>query len=219
VRIAKSNFQGYSSFYNSFPCLPLQAMILPIVAYGDPVLKRRGKKIEQDREDLQELIDNMFETMYEAQGVGLAAPQIGQGIRLFIVDASPFGEDEDDVEAQKVKDFKEVFINAEIVEHYGESWAFQEGCLSIPTIREDVVREDKIKIRYFDREWNLKEAEFDGYAARIILHEFDHIEGILFTDHLKPLKKRFLKKKLNDISKGNVDVNYRMKFPAQKVRR
>lgn len=183
------------------------------------MLKRRGEEIEQDHEGLQGLIDNMFETMYEAQGVGLAAPQIGQSIRLFIVDASPFGEDEEDPEAQKVRDFKEVFINAEIIENFGEPWAFQEGCLSIPTIREDVVREDKIKIRYYDREWNLKETEFDGYAARIIQHEYDHIDGILFTDHLKPLKKRFLKKKLNEISKGNVDVNYRMKFPAQKVRR
>jgi len=183
------------------------------------VLKRRGEDIEQDREGLQELIDNMFETMYEAQGVGLAAPQVGLSIRMFVVDASPFGEDEEDPEAQKVKDFKEVFINPEITENYGEAWAFQEGCLSIPTIREDVVREDKIKIRYYDRTWNLKEVEYDGYAARIIQHEYDHVEGILFTDHLKPLKKRFLKKKLGEISKGNVDVNYRMKFPAQKVRR
>lgn len=183
------------------------------------MLKRRGEDIEQDREGLQELIDNMFETMYEAQGVGLAAPQVGLSIRMFVVDASPFGEDEEDPEAQKVKDFKEVFINPEITENYGEAWAFQEGCLSIPTIREDVVREDKIKIRYYDRTWNLKEVEYDGYAARIIQHEYDHVEGILFTDHLKPLKKRFLKKKLGEISKGNVDVNYRMKFPAQKVRR
>lgn len=194
-------------------------MILPIVAYGDPVLKRRAIDIEQSHEGLQALIDDMIETMHAAQGVGLAAPQIGQGIRLFIVDATPFGEDEEDPESQKVKDFKEVFINAEILESTGEPWVFQEGCLSIPNIREDVMREPKIRIRYRDREWNLHEKEFDGYAARIIQHEYDHIEGILFTDHLKPLKKRMLKRKLADITKGIVDVNYRMRFPVVKARR
>lgn len=194
-------------------------MILPITAYGDPVLKKRAEEVSPDYPDLQVLIDNMFETMYEAKGVGLAAPQVGLGMRLFIVDASPFGEDEEDPEAVKVKDFKEVFINAEMVEETGAPWAFQEGCLSIPTVREDVTRRDRIRIRYFDRDWNEKEAEFDGYAARIIQHEYDHIEGILFTDKLKPLKKRFLKKKLNDISRGAVDVDYKMKFPALKVRR
>lgn len=194
-------------------------MILPIVAYGDPVLKRRADDIEQSHEGLQELIDDMIETMHAAQGVGLAAPQIGQGIRLFVVDASPFGEDEEDPESQKVKDFKEVFINAEILEESGEPWVFPEGCLSIPNIREEVTRESKIRIRYWDRGWNQHEKEFDGYAARIIQHEYDHIEGILFTDHLKPLKKRMLKRKLADITKGIVDVNYRMRFPVLKARR
>jgi len=194
-------------------------MILPITAYGDPVLKKCAEEVSRDNPDLQALIDNMFETMYAAKGVGLAAPQVGLGMRLFIVDASPFGEDEEDPEALKVKDFKEVFINAEMVEETGSPWVFQEGCLSIPTIREDVTRKDRIRIRYFDRDWNEKEAEFDGYAARIIQHEYDHIEGILFTDKLKPLKKRFLKKKLSDISKGIVDVDYKMKFPVPKVRR
>ena len=194
-------------------------MILPIVAYGDPVLKQRAEEISKDHKGLDKLIDNMFETMYSASGVGLAAPQIGKSIRLFIVDASPFGEDEEDPESLKVKDFMEVFINAEIVETQGEEWAFQEGCLSIPNIREDVYREPNIRIKYYDREWNFHEKEFDGYAARIIQHEYDHIEGILFTDLLNPLKKRMLKGKLQDITKGNVDVNYKMKFPLLKVKK
>ena len=194
-------------------------MILPIVAYGDPVLKQRAEEISKDHKGLDKLIDNMFETMYSASGVGLAAPQIGKSIRLFIVDASPFGEDEEDPESLKVKDFMEVFINAEIVETEGEEWAFQEGCLSIPNIREDVYREPNIRIKYYDRDWNCHEKEFDGYAARIIQHEYDHIEGILFTDLLNPLKKRMLKGKLQDITKGNVDVNYKMKFPLLKVKK
>jgi peptide deformylase len=194
-------------------------MILPIVAYGDPVLKRLADNIEQGHEGLQELIDNMIETMHQAAGVGLAAPQVGHSLRLFVVDASPFGEDEEDEESQRVKDFQEVFINAEILESTGEPWPFQEGCLSIPNIREEVNREPRIKIRYLDREWNEQVRELEGYAARIVQHEYDHIEGILFIDHLKPLKKRFLKKKLTEISKGEVDVNYRMRFVQQKVRR
>ncbi|MCA1761861.1 MAG: peptide deformylase [Cryomorphaceae bacterium] len=194
-------------------------MILPIVAYGDSILKREAEDITKDYPGLDELIDNMFETMYNAQGVGLAAPQIGESIRLFIVDASPFGDDEKDPEAQKVKDFKEVFINAEIVDRSGDEWIFQEGCLSIPAIREDVNREDTIRIQYYDRDWNFQEKEFDGYAARIIQHEYDHIDGILFTDHLNPLKKRLLKRKLSDISKGVVDVKYKMKFPLAKKKK
>jgi peptide deformylase len=189
-------------------------MVLPIVAYGDPVLKREADDIEEDYPNLQELIDSMYETMYNASGVGLAAPQIGKSIRLFIVDASPFAEDEDDEEAQKVKDFKETFINAEILERKGDNWDFKEGCLSIPAIREDVNREDTIRIGYYNRDWEYQEKEFDGYAARIIQHEYDHIDGVLFTDHLNPLRKRLLKRKLKDISRGDIDVKYRMKFPA-----
>lgn len=194
-------------------------MILPIVAYGDPVLKREAEDIDKDYSGLEDLIDNMFETMYGAQGIGLAAPQIGKSIRLFIVDASPFGEDEEDPEAQKVKDFKEVFINARIVEEKGKPFVFAEGCLSIPNIREEVTRDDTIVIEYYDREWNLQRKELDGYAARIVQHEYDHIDGILFTDKLKPLKKKLLKRKLTDISKGNVEVNYRMRFPQLKLKR
>lgn len=194
-------------------------MILPIVAYGDPVLKQEAEEITKDYKDLDKLIDNMFETMYSASGVGLAAPQVGKSIRLFIVDASPFGDDEEDPESIKVKDFMEVFINAEIVDREGEEWAFQEGCLSIPNIREDVYREPNIRIKYYDRDWNYHEKDFDGYAARIIQHEYDHIDGILFTDLLNPLKKRMLKGKLQDISKGNIDINYKMKFPLLKVKK
>lgn len=194
-------------------------MILPIVAYGDPVLKKEADEIDKDYEGLDKLIDNMFETMYSAQGVGLAAPQIGKSIRIFIIDASPFGDDEDDPESQKVKDFKEVFINAEILESRGTKWNFQEGCLSIPNIREGVMREPEITIRYFDRDWNEHEKTFDGYAARIIQHEYDHIDGILFTDYLNPLKKRMLKGKLADITKGDVSVSYKMRFPVGKNKR
>lgn len=183
-------------------------MILPIVAYGDPVLKREAEEIEADYPFLKDLIANMYETMYNAEGVGLAAPQIGKSIRLFIVDASPF-QDED----SSLKNFKRTFINPIIVEEEGKEWSFNEGCLSIPGIREDVNRQPKIVIEYMDEGFNLIEEEFDGIAARIIQHEYDHIEGVLFTDHINPLKKRLLKSRLNNISKGNVKVPYRMKFP------
>ena len=188
-------------------------MILPIIAFGTPVLKNKTKNIDKDYEGLSELIKNMFDTMYEASGVGLAAPQIGKSIRLFIVDASPFEEDD-----PKLKDFQQVFVNPEIIEEVGEEWSFNEGCLSIPHIREDVKRKPKIRIRYKDEHFNTFEEEFEGIAARIIQHEYDHLEGVLFTDYLSPLKKRLLKRKLNDISKGNITVDYRMKFPQKKGR-
>ena len=188
-------------------------MILPIVAFGTPVLKQKAKNIDKDYEGLAELIDNMFQTMHEASGVGLAAPQIGKSIRLFIVDASPFEEDD-----SELKNFQQVFVNPEILEEKGEEWVFNEGCLSIPNIREDVSRKPKIRIRYQDEHFDTFEEEFEGIAARIIQHEYDHIEGILFTDYLSPLKKRLLKRKLNDISKGNIQVDYRMNFPNKKGR-
>jgi peptide deformylase len=196
-------------------------MILPIVAYGDPVLKKEAEEIDKDYPNLSALIDNMFETMYEANGVGLAAPQIGKSIRLFIVDASPFAndDDEEDEKAIGLENFKKVFINPIIEEETGEEWAFQEGCLSIPGIREDVYRQEKIVISYYDENFKFHEEEFTGYAARVVQHEYDHIEGILFTDHLAPLKKRLLTKKLKNISKGDITIDYKMKFPlAKKVR-
>lgn len=192
-------------------------MILPIVGYGDPVLKKMGEEIDQNYPDLDKLIEDMFETMYEASGVGLAAPQIGRSIRLFIVDGSPFADDEeDDPKAKGMEDFKKVFINPIIEEEQGEEWGFNEGCLSIPKIREEVFRKEKVTISYYDENWQLKEETYDGYAARIIQHEYDHIEGVLFTDHLSPLKKRLLTKKLQNISKGDIDVDYKMKFPLKK---
>lgn len=199
-------------------------MILPIVAYGDPVLKREAVEIDKNYEGLNELIDNMFESMYEASGVGLAAPQVGQSIRLFIVDGSPFAEDaeeedEPDPRADGLHGFKKVFINPIIEEESGEEWAFNEGCLSIPDIREEVYRKEKILITYYDQNWELKEETYDGYAARIIQHEYDHIEGVLFTDRISPLKKRLLAKRLSNISKGVVKVTYRMKFPLRKKQR
>ncbi len=189
-------------------------MILPIRAYGDPVLKKAAKDIKPDHPDLKQFIADMFETMYGANGVGLAAPQVGHSIRLFIVDASPFAEDEDGkpTEDAHLKDFKKVFINAYIVEEEGEEWPYEEGCLSIPGIREEVMRQPKIVLQYMDENFKEHEEEFDGYAARVILHEYDHIEGKLFTDRLPALRKRLLKGKLRDISHGKTDVKYKLRF-------
>lgn len=198
-------------------------MILPIVAYGDPVLKKVGEEIAKDYPGLKDLIANMFETMYEASGVGLAAPQIGKSIRLFIVDGSPFAEDDEEEEgpdprAKGIENFKKVFINPVIEKEEGEEWGFTEGCLSIPKIREEVFRKEKVTISYYDEDWNFKEETYDGYAARIIQHEYDHIEGVLFTDHLSVLKRKLLTKRLQNISKGEVKVDYKMKFPQAKRR-
>jgi peptide deformylase len=194
-------------------------MILPIIAYGDPVLKKEAEEIEETYPDLQQLISDMFETMYQAKGVGLAAPQIGKSIRLFIVDGSPFADEEGeepDPKAKGIEDFKKVFINPIIEEESGPKWSFQEGCLSIPKIRENVIRNEKITLTYFDEKWNFHEEEYDGYAARIIQHEYDHIEGVLFTDHLNPLKKKLLNKRLVNISNGEISIDYKMKFPNKK---
>ncbi|MFY0714862.1 peptide deformylase [Seonamhaeicola sp. NFXS20] len=196
-------------------------MILPIVAYGDAVLKKTAKDISKDYPNLDNLIENMFETMYNAYGVGLAAPQIGLPIRLFVVDASPFSEDEDlsEEEQNKLKDFKRVFINATILEEEGDEWAFNEGCLSIPDVREDVFRKPVITIEYYDENFNKHTEKFDGLMARVVQHEYDHIEGILFTDKLSSFKKRLIKGKLNNISKGKINVDYRMRFPNEKKKR
>ena len=184
-------------------------MILPIVAYGDPVLKKKASDISLDHPELKNIISNMYETMYKAEGVGLAAPQVGMSIRLFITDGEPF-EDED------VQNFKQVFINPQMIEESGKLWSFNEGCLSIPGIREDVTRNELVKIKFFDENLVEHTKEYSGLAARIIQHEYDHVEGVLFTDKLSPLRKRLLKKKLTDISRGACDVDYRMKFPLKK---
>lgn len=187
-------------------------MILPIVAYGDPVLTTKAKAIAQDYPDLQALIAHMFETMYEANGVGLAAPQVGLSIRLFVIDASPFDE-------EKFKSEKRVFINPEILEYAGEEWAFNEGCLSIPDVRGDVFRPERIRIRYMDEHFVQQEREFDDLPARIIQHEYDHIEGMLFTEKLAPLRRRMVQKKLEQIKKGIVSVTYKMRFPKLQRRK
>lgn len=196
-------------------------MILPIVAYGDPVLRKVSTDIDSNYPNLNTLIEHMWETMYGSFGVGLAAPQIGKAIRLFVIDAAPFSEDEDlsKQEQEQLKDFKRVFINAKIIKEEGEAWSFQEGCLSIPDIREEVLRQPKVTLQYQDENFERKEETFDGLIARVIQHEYDHIEGILFTDKLSPLKKRLLKGKLLNISKGAIKVDYKMRFPDAKKRR
>ena len=196
-------------------------MILPIVAYGDAVLKKKAKEIDKDYPKLNELIENMYETMYGAFGVGLAAPQIGLPIRLFLVDTEPFSDDEDLSEAdrEQMKNFKKTFINAQILEEEGDEWAFNEGCLSIPDVREDVFRQPKIKIQYQDANFDTHIEEYDGLIARVIQHEYDHIEGVLFTDKLSSFKKRLIKGKLTNISKGKIKIDYKMRFPAMSKKR
>ena len=184
-------------------------MIYPIVMYGDPVLRQRAKDIPKGT-DLKQLIDDMYETMHGASGIGLAAPQIGKSIRLFIVDGTVL-EDEPDMQ-----DFKKAFINPQILDETGTPWEYEEGCLSIPNIREKVTRKEKLKIRYYDQTWTEHEESYDGMKARIIQHEYDHIEGKLFVDYLPALKKRLLKGKLADISKGKVDTEYRIIAPLKK---
>ena len=193
-------------------------MILPIVAYGDPVLRKVAVAIDAEFPDLEKLINNMKETMYNASGVGLAAPQIGKAIRLFLIDASPFAEDDNLSEEERtvLKSFNRVFINPEILEEEGEEWLFNEGCLSIPEVREDVSRQPKITIEYQDENFTIHTETLEGLAARVFQHEYDHIEGILFTDKLSTLKKRIIKKKLENISKGKISADYRMRFPNAK---
>ena len=193
-------------------------MILPIIAYGDPILKNECEEIDVNYPNLKQLISDMFETMYKAKGVGLAAPQIGENIRLFIVDGSPFAEDEEEEDnplAQGIENFKKVFINPIIEEEVGKEWPFQEGCLSIPKIRENVSRKPDITVSYYDENWELKEESYSGYAARIVQHEYDHIEGVLFTDYLSPLKRKLIQKKLNNITNGEIEIDYKMRFPKK----
>ncbi len=187
-------------------------MKLAIVAYGDPVLKKKGAEISKEYPELDQLIENMFETMYAANGVGLAAPQIGLPIRLFVIDIS-------DSDEPGCENFKKVFINAQILEESGKLWDFNEGCLSIPDVREDVKRLDTVKISYYDEQFNHHEDTFQGLAARVIQHEYDHIEGKLFTDKLSPLKRAMIKSRLDAISRGAVKVGYKMKFPSVSKKR
>ena len=196
-------------------------MILPIFAYGEPVLRKKGAVIDKEYPKLEELLENMFETMYQAKGIGLAAPQIGLPIRLFLVDASPFADDDELTQEERtvLGNLKKVFINAQIVDEVGDEWAFNEGCLSIPDVREDVFRRPDVVLEYQDENFKKHKETFTGIAARIIQHEYDHIEGVLFTDKLSPLKKRLIKSKLSNISKGKVSIDYRMRFPNMKKKR
>ncbi|MBD8487999.1 peptide deformylase [Echinicola sp. CAU 1574] len=184
-------------------------MIYPIVAYGNPILKREAEEINEG-EDINGLISGMYDTMDHASGVGLAAPQINKGIRLFVID-STLMLDEDSEE----KGIRRAFINPIILDEYGDDYSFEEGCLSIPDVRAEVIRPEKLTIEYFDENWNLKEEEFSGMTARVIQHEYDHLEGILFVDYLKGLKKRMVKSKLIDVSKGKIPTDYRMVYPVK----
>lgn len=195
-------------------------MILPIIGYGDPVLRKVGEDITPEYPELKSVIANMYDTMYNAYGVGLAAPQVGLQIRLFIVDTEPFS-DSDDVKAnekEQLKDFKRTFINAKILKEEGEEWVFNEGCLSIPDVREDVSRKEKITIEYLDEDFKKHTEVFDGLIARVIQHEYDHIEGVLFVDKISTLKKTLIKKKLQNIMDGKARPDYRMKFANKKGR-
>lgn len=190
-------------------------MILPIVAYGAPILRAVSREIDKDHPGLQKLIEDMWETMYASNGVGLAAPQINKDLRLFVVDSSQIFANQEDEDKGRYPDepgIKQVFINAQIKELNGKEWTYNEGCLSIPKIREDVSRNEEITIEYDDEHFETHTETFNGLTARVILHEYDHIEGKLFIDYLKPLKRKLMKGKLDDISKGKVKVDYKMMF-------
>ncbi len=192
-------------------------MILPIVAYGNPILRKVGYDIEENYPNLDKLIEDMWETMYASNGVGLAAPQIGRDIRLFVMDSAQIfaNMDEKDREEDNYPDapgIKQVFINAHVIEELGDDWAYNEGCLSIPKIREDIYRAEEVTLEYLDQNFKKHTKTFNGVTARIILHEYDHIDGKLFIDYLSPLKRKLLKRKLDDISRGNIKVDYKMSF-------
>ena len=185
-------------------------MFLPIVAYGSPVLRKKCDEITSDYPGLDTLLENMWETMYESSGVGLAAPQINKAIRIFLIDTSPFME-----EGEEDKAIKKSFINATILEEEGDEWVFNEGCLSLPDVREDIKRKPIVTIKYQDENFDWYTETFHGLTARVIQHEYDHIEGKLFIDYISPLRKRMIKSKLENISKGNIEVGYRMRFPRK----
>jgi peptide deformylase len=195
-------------------------MILPIVAYGHPILRKVGVEIDHTYPDLQKLIEDMWETMYGSNGVGLAAPQINRDIRLFVMDSAQIFANMDDEDRKETNypdspGIKQAFINARVVEEHGEDWAYNEGCLSIPKLREDILRAEEVTLEYMDENFNQHTQTFNGITARIILHEYDHIDGKLFIDHLSLLKRKLLKRKLDDISKGNIKTDYRMLFPKK----
>ena len=185
-------------------------MKYPVTVYGDTLLRKKAKEIDKDDPKLNEIIENMWETMYYSDGVGLAAPQVGLSIRLFVIDASSGADEEPELEG-----FKKVFINPEIIETSGEEWVMNEGCLSLPEIREDVTRKNEVRIKYFDENFVEHDEVYTGFAGRVIQHEYDHLEGVLFIDYLAPLRKRLLKSKLNAIATGKVRPHYRIKVPVK----
>ena len=187
-------------------------MVLPVYVYGMSVLRKVAAEIPEDYKELDQLIADMFETMHDSDGVGLAAPQIGKSLRIFVIDTTPMSES---AEEPELKDFRRVFINPYIVEEWGEPWAFEEGCLSLPNIREEVIRPDHVRIEYYDENWNLKEEEYDGIRARVIQHEYDHLDGRLFVDRISPIRRKLLTARLNTISQGRADCNYRMVYPKK----
>jgi peptide deformylase len=194
----------------------MNRMILPIVAYGTPILRQVSKEITPDYPDLAKLIEDMWETMYSSNGVGLAAPQVNRDIRLFIIDSRQVFENLEENEKEKYPDgpgIRQVFINAHVVAVDGEEWSYNEGCLSIPKIREDIYRNEEVTLEFEDEHFEPHTETYNGISARIILHEYDHIEGKLFIDYLKPLKRKLLKSKLDDITKGKISVDYKMSFP------
>jgi len=186
-------------------------MILPITAYGHPILRKVAKDIDKDYPNLEQLIADMYETMHATSGVGLAAPQVNLSIRLLVMDATPYAEED-----PQARGFKKVLINPQIIEETGDDWVFNEGCLSIPDIREDVSRKPNIRIQYYNENWEFFDEHYTSVKARIILHEYDHLEGVLFVDRVSNIRKVLLKRKLQDISKGDIDVAYKMIFPLQK---
>jgi len=188
-------------------------MTYPIVIYGHPILRKVAEDIDRDYPDLQQVIDDLFESMHNSEGMGLAAPQIGKSIRIFVIDGTPIADDE-----PSLADFKKAFINAHITEKNGELQPMSEGCLSIPNLREEVNRESHVRIEYYDENWVFHDEVYDGYKARIIQHEYDHLEGILFTDKVNPLRKRLIKSKLAAISKGKFEVDYKTILPGQKLK-
>jgi len=188
-------------------------MVYPVVVYGHPVLRKEAAYIEKDHPGLADLISDLFETMYRSEGMGLAAPQIGKSIRIFVIDGTPIAEDEPELEG-----FRKVFINARIIEKDGDTLPMSEGCLSIPHLREEVNRENRIRITYFDENWEFHDEIYEGYKSRIIQHEYDHLDGILFTDRLNPLRRRLIKSKLIAISKGRFEADYKTILPGQKIR-
>jgi peptide deformylase len=187
-------------------------MVLPVYVYGMPVLRKTAPEIPEDFADLDQLIEDMFETMHASDGVGLAAPQVGKSLRIFVVDTTPMAENREEPE---LKDWRKVFINPYIIEEWGDPWSFEEGCLSLPNLREEVMRPTHVRIEYYDEHWDLKEEVYEGIQARVIQHEYDHLDGILFTDKVTPLRRKLLNGRLNAISKGKVDCDYKIIFPRK----